>query len=207
MITWHPHADDFGQRVTLHSPSKPSLLSTWPDANAVATAVPGQSMPDTIPHETWQGLEGNEWEVLAGTMQFKEPLPSQQVVWSAGALVFEEDGRVWLITPSNRFGGYDYTFPKGKQELDCSLKATALKEVWEESGLKVQLTAWLGDFPRTTSTCRMYLASRVSGNPADMGWESQAVHLVPEAKLNDLLAPIDQSIIATWREWKMVLTS
>lgn len=207
MTVLHPQADDLGKQVVLRSPSKPTPLSTWSDANAMATAIPGQAMSDAIPHESWQGAKGNEWEKLAGTMPLKEPQASQQVMWSAGALVLEGDGRVWLITPSNRFGGYDYTFPKGKQELGCGLKATALKEVWEESGLKVQLTAWLGDFPRTTSTCRMYLATRVSGNPADMGWESQAIHLVPEAKLSELLLPIDQSIITAWRAWKMVLTS
>jgi hypothetical protein len=34
---------------------------------------------------------------------------------------------------------------------------------------------------------RYYLARRVGGSPADMSWESQAVHLVPKAELSKFL--------------------
>src|SRR3546814_18781734 len=45
------------------------------------------------------------------------------------------------------------------------------------------ITGFVGDFTRTTSVARLYRAVRVGGTPASMGWESQAVHLVPKDQL------------------------
>jgi 8-oxo-dGTP pyrophosphatase MutT (NUDIX family) len=106
---------------------------------------------------------------------------------AAGAVVVEPDGRIWLVAPSNGFGGYQVTFPKGRVDKGASMRATAIKEVWEESGLLVKLTGYLGDFVRTQTYTRFYIAHRVGGSPCDMGWESQAVHLVPISKAYGLL--------------------
>ena len=67
------------------------------------------------------------------------------------------------------------------------MRANALKEAFEESGLQVELIDFLADAKRSTTKTRYYLARRIGGNPADMGWESQAVHLVPRASLKMLL--------------------
>jgi hypothetical protein len=64
-----------------------------------------------------------------------------------------------------------------------SLRGNALKEGFEESGLRVVLTGFLCDSIRSTSVTRYYAARRVGGNPARMSWETQAVHLVPPALL------------------------
>ena len=106
---------------------------------------------------------------------------------AAGAVVREADGRIWLVAPSNGFGGYAVTFPKGRVEPGLPLQATAIREVWEESGLLVEPVAWLGDFPRTQTFTRFYIARRIGGHPAHMGWESQAVHLVTPAQARGLL--------------------
>ena len=66
-------------------------------------------------------------------------------------------------------------------------QATAIKETFEESGLQIQITGWIGDFERTTSVTRYYFARRIGGNPAQMDWESQAVKLVPKKKLFTVL--------------------
>lgn len=42
--------------------------------------------------------------------------------------------------PSNAFGGYRATFPKGKREPGLSLEQTAIKETFEEAGLVIALT-------------------------------------------------------------------
>ena len=107
---------------------------------------------------------------------------------SAGAVIIEPDGRVWLVEPTNHHGGYHRSFPKGTIEGGWSLRATAVKEAFEETGLLVQLGAFLIDVPRTTSITRYFIAKRIGGTPADMGWETQAVWLVPPSKLA-LLAP------------------
>ncbi len=66
-------------------------------------------------------------------------------------------------------------------------QASALVEAWEESGLHVRLLKHLVDVKRSQSYTRYYLAERLGGNPADMGWESQAVMLAPESQLPKLL--------------------
>jgi 8-oxo-dGTP pyrophosphatase MutT (NUDIX family) len=98
----------------------------------------------------------------------------------------EEDGRVWLVSPTNGFGGYAATFPKGRVDPGASLQHTAVREVFEEAGLLVRLEAHLIDVPRTQTYTRYYLARRIGGCPSAMGWETQAVHLVPAARLAEV---------------------
>jgi ADP-ribose pyrophosphatase YjhB (NUDIX family) len=103
---------------------------------------------------------------------------------ASGCIIKEPDGRVWLVSPTNQFGGYKNTFPKGKIEDEMSWQANAIKEVFEESGLKVKIVGYACDVDRTSSVTRYYHAVRVGGTPADVGWESQAAHLVPESDLH-----------------------
>jgi ADP-ribose pyrophosphatase YjhB (NUDIX family) len=169
-------------------------MHIWPSPHEAATVVPGGPMPPVInglAFERWTDAPRTPrgWEALAAASPVSEPAfaPPTELEPAAGAVVIEPDGRFWLVSPSNGFGGYVNTFPKGTVDKGASLQATALKEVFEESGLQVRLTAHLADLRRSTSCTRYYLARRVSGHPADMGWESQAVHLVPLERLADFL--------------------
>ena len=101
--------------------------------------------------------------------------------------VEEPDGRLWLVAPSNAFGDYTATFPKGRIEGNGSHQASAIREAYEEAGLKVKIIGFLADSNRSQSYTRYYLAQRVGGDPGLMGWESQAVHLVPRAALGKFL--------------------
>lgn len=61
----------------------------------------------------------------------------------------------------------------------------------------MRLLRCLVDVKRTQTYTRYYLAERVGGNPAEMGWETQAVLLVPVATLAASAShPNDASIIA-----------
>ena len=140
------------------------------------------------------------WEKLAEQQQeaFTEPaiasVPGKPP--ASGVVVLESDGRVWVVSPSNQHGGYVNTFPKGKLDLGLGLRANALKEAFEESGLQVELTGFLCDSVRSTSVTRYYTARRVGGHPADMCWESQAVHLVPRNLLSSVVThPNDQGVL------------
>lgn len=114
----------------------------------------------------------------------------------AGVIIQEPDGRVWIVHPTNQFGGYKATFPKGTVEPGMTLRGTALKEAYEESGLHVALTGFAGDVERTTGTARYYFAKRVGGTPDDAGWESEAVTLAHPDDLKGFLNhEIDHGIV------------
>lgn len=204
MKHYHLKKNDQGQQVELKQPSKASNLKTWDNASQISTVVPGGEMPLKIADlsiESWTDAPRHaaDWERLAATAVFDEPpfKAKSGKKPASGVVIVETDGRVWIVSPSNRYGGYTNTFPKGKLDTaEISLKANALKEAFEESGLQVELIRFLCDAERDTTTTRYYLAHRIGGNPADMCWESQAVHLVPRGELERFLdSPKDLPIL------------
>lgn len=187
----HSKVGDDGKPVMIHDPHHPSAPSTWSNPDAVATFVPGGDVPLAIngvalrawkDHPTttdgWDYVDGVNDDLVEPPFHVK---PGKHA--AAGVIIEEPDGRVWLCAPTNGYGGYDATFPKGSVDEGLSLQACGIKEAFEETGLKVRITGFLGDFERVTSVARMYRGVRVGGTPIDMGWESSAVHLVPRDQL------------------------
>jgi len=191
----HPRMHDDGDPVLIERPHHASAPSTWHNPDAVATFVPDGDAPASIngiPLREWKDhpTTAEGWDYVDGVMDdLVEPpfilAPGKKA--GAGVIIEESDGRVWLTAPTNGFGGYHATYPKGTAEPGLSLQATAIKECFEETGLHIEITGFLGDFERTTSVARMYTARRVGGNPTSMGWESQACHLVPRGALHEIL--------------------
>ena len=204
MKHFHPRKDDHGHPVELKVPSQATALSNWADPTQIATITPDGPGPaslngiifaDWVDAPTTTG--GWEEQVALTAPVFTEPpmmsTPGKSA--ASGVVIFEEDGRVWVVSPSNAFGGYVKTFPKGKLDSGLSLRANALKEGYEESGLQVALTGFLCDSHRSTSVTRYYTARRVGGHPACMGWETQAVHLVPRVQLEQFVAHQNDQVI------------
>lgn len=191
----HPKPGEHGQPVTIRKPSTPTPPTSWFDPAAVAVFVPGGPVPaelNGIPVASWGDapttdagwaqVEGLNPDLAESPMKVTPGLKA-----SAGVVVVEPDGRVWLVHPTNGFGGYRATWPKGRVEGGLSMQSTACRECFEESGLKVRIVGLLGDFDRTTTRTRYYLAERTGGSPSLMGWESQAASLTPLEALPDLL--------------------
>lgn len=199
---FHPKLNDRGSLVVLNKPSTPSPPHSWQDSNSVASTVPnhdiGHSHINNIPLQ--KHVPGN-WKGVEGQGDFAEPEfhATPQKRMSVGVVMVEPDKRVWVVHPSNQFAGYEATFPKGTVEPDLNFRENAIKETHEESGLKTELHAHLGDFERNKSKTRYYIGKRTGGHPSDMGWESQKVSLVPLHKLHKVLthkndAPIIDAI-------------
>jgi ADP-ribose pyrophosphatase YjhB (NUDIX family) len=184
----HPQAGDDGKPFMIYSPSKASAPESWSDPAAVAVCVPGGAMPavlNGVAFVPWDDhpktVEG--WEYVDGQMlDLDEPdMVTNGKAPAAGVIIEEPDGRIWLVNPSNGFAGYKTTFPKGHADDGISLQATAIKEAFEESGLQVEIIGLHGDVERGQTMTRYYRARRVGGTPAAMGWETQAVQLVPKS--------------------------
>lgn len=175
-----------------------------PDPNRLVTGAPTQVIPtlpgpDEIiefgadPIYEGQALNGiplspaeaGYWEKVSDVQLAEPPLPDGRI--SAGLVVVEEDGRIWVVAPKNQFGGYENTFPKGGVEKGLTTQQNALKEVYEESGLSAEITGYVGDFKGSTGTTRYYLAKRTGGAPWQHDDETEAVKLIPQSQLGGFL--------------------
>lgn len=199
----HPKNGEYGETIYIKNPSIPSPIDHWHDSNKHATVTPNGQIPQElngVKFESWENSPKNkeEWNSVEGQGEFEEPPldnPNNKRI-ATGAIIHEKDGRVWTLSPTNGFGGYDTTIgPKGKLDSGLNYRANAIKEAHEETGLKIELLGHAHDSNRSTSLTRYYHARRVGGTPSEMGWESQAVHLVPKEKLKDHLnSPLDKEI-------------
>lgn len=205
----HPQPHDDGKPVQINQPHQPSAEATWTDPEATAVFVPGGAVPgelNGVPLAAWADAPTDlaGWVDVAGqNPDLDEPampsgvdhkgVPKEE---AAGVIIEEPDGRVWVMCPTNQFGGYKATFPKGRVDAGLTRQAAAIKECYEETGLQVEITGFHGDIERSTTVARYYTARRVGGSPAAMGWEAQAVQLVPKLELlNVLNTPVDHKIL------------
>lgn len=211
-VVYHPKPNDKGEQVAIHSPSMASERGTWLDPTAIAVGVPCGTITSTLNGLPLDALQANEADFarLVMAREFVEsefPCP-MGLEPAAGAAVVERDGRVWLVHPTNPTGGYACTFPTGGLG-GLKPREAALRAVYEASGLLVEPFGFLVDVRRAKTFTRYYLAQRIAGSPAEMGYKSQAVSLVPMAQLISRLAsPADHAIVhalferqGDWRDW------
>jgi 8-oxo-dGTP pyrophosphatase MutT (NUDIX family) len=115
---------------------------------------------------------------------------------ASGVIIKEADGRIWLVEPRDNFGGYKMTYPKGRLESGLTPAQNAVKEAYEETGLKVELTGFVGDYEKTETFTRYYVGRRVGGDPAFAHWESNRVRLLtPDEARKYLNVPVDREIL------------
>jgi 8-oxo-dGTP pyrophosphatase MutT (NUDIX family) len=102
-----------------------------------------------------------------------EPKPLKKID-RVSVMIQEPDGRVWIVQPTNGFGNRKFTLAGGGVEPGLSNQQNALKEVWEETGLQVEITGHLGDFEDSNNgnNGRLYIGRRVGGAPWDAKVES-----------------------------------
>lgn len=209
MTLFHPAPGEDGGRVPVLAPTKPSAAAAWLDPAAAATYA--VTSPSNLPAAvngipfTRDALGAADWpRLMKRFADFPEPaLPPTEKRFTSGCVVVESDGRFWVVHPTNRYADADATFPKGRLDAGLTLLVNALKETWEESGLIVEPVEYLCDVERTKTMTRYYIARRIAGSPESVGWESQAVSLVPADALLDFInRPNDRKVIAAIIPWR-----
>ena len=79
-----------------------------------------------------------------------------------GGVVFDKEGRVLLRKPTGGFGGYAWTFAKGRSRAGESPLETAAREVQEETGIEVEVGRRIpGVFRGTTGSDVFFLMTPV----------------------------------------------
>lgn len=151
-----------------HMVNPPSALPVVPMVNKI-TFETGKHEPGTLNGVDFTQAPKNFWEKTQDVTSFKEPPPTNGRIARAGVMVMEPDGRVWIASPTNSYGDRKHTLPGGGVEHGLSNQQNALKEVWEETGLQVEITGHLGDFRDSNNgnIGRMYIGRRIGGRPSD----------------------------------------
>lgn len=141
----------------------------------------GKATPGTLNGIDFAPAPPKFWEKVKDVDVGEPPTGNRHT--RASVMIQEPDGRVWIVQPTNGFGNRKYTLPGGTIEKGLTDQQNALKETWEETGLQVEITGYLGDFDdsnygdagKSTRTGRLYLAKRVGGAPWDAKVESHII--------------------------------
>lgn len=97
---------------------------------------------------------------------------------SFGGVIVDERGQVLVVAPKGKFGGYAWTFPKGRPDDGETPEQTAIREVFEETGIKAAILCKLLGVHRGTTTENTYFVMTPTGGAARPGDEIETVKWV-----------------------------
>ncbi len=117
----------------------------------------------------------------------------------AGVLVTLE-GKLVMIKRNLEPGMGKWTFPAGFVDRGEVVEEAAVREVWEETGLQVELTRLVGLYSRTGDTNILVVyEGRVVGGSLEAGDEAQEAGLFDLDALPPLAFQRDEGILRQWR--------
>jgi 8-oxo-dGTP pyrophosphatase MutT (NUDIX family) len=116
---------------------------------------------------------------------WQNPPPGKK---SYGVVFVNELGQVLLREPKNHFGGYHWTFPKGKQDAGEHPWDTAFREGLEESGHDAAPLGLVpGNFAGDSGNTNLFLARSKGFDPSKMDGETAQTKWVSPAEALDLI--------------------
>jgi 8-oxo-dGTP pyrophosphatase MutT (NUDIX family) len=104
-----------------------------------------------------------------------------------GGVLINDRGRILLREPAGHFGGYIWTFAKGRPEPGETSEETALREVLEETGHPARIIALIpAVFPGRTSSTVFFLMEP-EGVPGPFSHETVRIRWVNEKAARRLI--------------------
>ena len=105
-----------------------------------------------------------------------------------GGVVINQQGRILLREPKKHFDDYVWTFPKGRQKPDETPEKTALREVFEETGIKAEIRKQLpGVYQGGTTETIFFLMSLIEDTGKFDG-ETQSIRWVTSEEAKNLIS-------------------
>jgi hypothetical protein len=105
-----------------------------------------------------------------------------------GGVIIDDQGLVLLREPKGHFGGYVWTFPKGRPEPGESPKQAALREIFEETGVYGTIVGKIpGAFAGSTTNNEYFLVIP-SGCPENWPSETQTLRWVEQEEAKTLIS-------------------
>lgn len=118
---------------------------------------------------------------------------------SAGGIVFDRAGRVAVVRQWSRSGRLRWTLPKGKLDEGESVRAAALREVLEETGVRARIVRYLGVYEGKRSHVHFF-AMAVVAQAGDPDAETLEVRFVePERAMEMVKAARDRRVLRAQR--------
>jgi ADP-ribose pyrophosphatase YjhB (NUDIX family) len=113
---------------------------------------------EAVYHKVWDNLNALQ-SVTKSRKPIAAPIAKAD---SYGGILIDDDERILLREPRGHYGGYAWTFPKGKSDPGETSQETALREVKEETGYDAAITGILdGTFVGDTGSTAFYLMKPV----------------------------------------------
>lgn len=126
-----------------------------------------------------------DWDKVTGTKRIAgERIPTLGLDQSAGVLVVEDDGRVWMVRAHlDQDGGHlqpaSTFYGRTEAATPVLLQREAIRAAYDQLGLAVKIEGIAGDVIDGTTWRRIYLARRTGGAPWDASLGVDGVELLP----------------------------
>lgn len=164
-----------GEATFGKAPDAPAIGISAADLKIPSDTVPGFDTPSPIKQPPFEKLPTGK-HVSAGVVAI---IPADVKVIESSQSVTPSNPLVVMFHPFNNFAGYSLTYPKGTVDKGEGLTKAAVREFFEETGMSVKPTAYLGDFKGKNSVTRFFMGVVTGGNPKNAGPECDAVTLKP----------------------------
>ena len=128
------------------------------------------------------------WSTLLNLTAEKAPKPTTRKM-SYGGVVFDKQGRILLVAPKGGYGGYAWTYPKGRPNPGETPKQAAEREVLEESGIEARVTGEIDkDFAGSTSRMtRYFIMAPTDAEPKPPGAETREIRWATPNEVPELV--------------------
>lgn len=125
--------------------------------------------------------------MVAARVFYGVTLTDAEMKKAYGGIVVNAFGQVLLREPAGHLQGVSWTFPKGKQKFGEAPERTALREVYEETGVRAEILVKIpGSFdgPRTSSE---YFLMRALEETHRFDRETKSIAWTTWAQAGDLI--------------------